>query len=113
MKLELIQLLTERIELLNRDEKVGAGKKEDVTYVVADSEDGQAPEQQNEVESVLVDFDYDSNDEENFNLYIDLRFKWNDWNPVYTDIFRINLDSFYAWSFRTQFFAYLWKYCQH
>jgi hypothetical protein len=39
------------------------------------------------VETVLTDYDFDTDNQTDFNAFMTTRYFWNDWNPILTDIY--------------------------
>jgi len=93
MKNELIQLLTERVALLTHQDNLSDssknGEDDDVTYLMAAPEKDAAEQTslEEEFDSVLVDFDFDIDKQKDFDRHMTLRIHWNDWKPLYSDVF--------------------------
>ena len=90
MKKELIQIMTERAALMLHEHSAAefATKEEtEDTFYIEFEEEETRHDSEADVESIVVDFDYDAEDDSNFQRYMALRFMWNDWNTLLTDIF--------------------------
>lgn len=90
MKKELNQLMTERADLMLHKnitaDLANSEEAEEVFYVEFDEEEG-AMDSEDVIESIIVDFDYDAEDDSNFQKYMALKFMWNDWKTILTDIY--------------------------
>ena len=93
MNKELNKLITQRVALLNRLNKVSFysedGDDDDVTFVITapEEEDSTQGDSESYVELIPIDFDFDIDDKTSFDIYITLRFFWNDWKALYTEVF--------------------------
>ncbi len=92
MKKELTQLLTERATLLRlqnifRDASE-TGDADDMIYLLEAPADNTAEETDTESdsESIMVDFDFDIKNQKYFDTFMTIRYYWNDWTALYTEI---------------------------
>jgi len=83
--------LTERVELLAHQRSAidasETGVFDDVAYLVTAPELEEHKSMEEEFESILVDFDFDLEDQADFDIYLKIKYFWNDWNPILTDIY--------------------------
>lgn len=85
MNNQLIQLLTERVALLMRAIPDQSIRDDEAAYFAEAHEEESVD--QHEKETILVDFDFDIDNQENFDVYMNIKYFWNDWNPILTDIY--------------------------
>lgn len=92
MKKELTRILTEQATLLNLQDiyenATEAVDADDIFYLLeAPAEDSSGErEAETDIESVLVDFDFDIKNQKNFDTFMTIRYYWNDWTALYTEI---------------------------
>jgi len=86
MKSELIKLLNERVALL-RDQTARDARETYEIVAAPDEDTHEHSDEEREVETMLVDFDYDIKNQNELDTYMTLRYFWIDWSNVITDIY--------------------------
>jgi hypothetical protein len=92
MKDEIKNIQTEIAELTQaQGDKIYSPEiKEVVEYRFVTGSEEETQERQGSIsdtESVPFDYDYDIDSQTDFDLFITIKYYWNDWNPIVTDIF--------------------------
>ncbi len=90
MNEELTKLITQRFALLNIDDvqvEYEDDDDDDVVYWIAPSDEEEYEDSETYIEVVPIDFDYDIASQVNFQLYMSMRYGWNDWNARFTEVY--------------------------
>ncbi len=92
MKKQLASLLTERVALLKYSglsfEDSAYGDAGLYAYLMKSNaeEIRHDEEREYEVETMIVDFEFEQEESKDFDIYMTIRYYWNDWNAIYTEV---------------------------
>ena len=89
---ELINIQTEIAKLAQAqgDNLYSPEIKQVIEYRFVTGPEEETRERQGSIsdtEAIPFDYDYDIDNQTDFDLFITIKYYWNDWNPIVTDIF--------------------------